>query len=436
MSRGSLRLRLLVAAAISITMALVLAGMALVSIFEGQVRDRVQQELNNHLLQLVAALSVGRDGTVSVKSALADPRFDQPLSGMYWEVRPLDGGEPLTSRSLWDVTLGKSSAATVTGPEGEPLIASTRTIRLEANGKEAAFELTVATHLSELSLPVESFSRQIVYYLGLIGLALLIAAWVQVSVGLSPLRALSDRLKDVAQGRRKRLEGEFPDEVAPLVGELNELLDAQEASVERARARAGDLAHGLKTPLSVLAAVARDVAGRGLKQEASEIEVQAETMRRHVERQLARARLATGHGVTAVSFREQAERVIAAMKRAPRGNSITWRLDAAPPDAVAVERQDLTELLGNLLDNARKWAKSTVAIRYANGVLSIEDDGAGVPESELSQIAKRGVRLDEDTQGSGLGLAIVQDIVEVYGADLRFGQARLGGLAVTIRFKA
>jgi signal transduction histidine kinase len=434
MSRGSLRLRLLIAAAISITFALLLAGIALVRIFEEEVRTRVDQELNNHLLQLVAAMEVAPDGTATVKRNLADPRFEQPLSGMYWEVLPLGDGEALTSRSLWDANLGHLKDVT-TGPEGEPLIFATRTIRLDVNGKEEAFELTVATHLSELSAPVEAFSRSLVYYLTLIGLALLIAAWVQVSIGLSPLKALSERLKEVAAGRSRRLVGDFPNEVAPLVDELNELLDAQEASVERARARAGDLAHGLKTPLTVLGAIARDVEEKGLAAESSEIAAQAESMRRHVERQLARARLSTGHGVTAVPFRENAERVIEAMKRAPRGSQIDWRLEVLSSDAVAMDRQDLTELLGNLFDNARKWAKSAVQMRYEKGLITVDDDGPGVPEEELSRIAERGIRLDENKQGFGLGLAIVRDIAEVYGATLTFARSALGGLSVQVRLK-
>jgi signal transduction histidine kinase len=186
----------------------------------------------------------------------------------------------------------------------------------------------------------------------------------------------------------------------------------------------------------VLAAVARDVASKGLRGEAKEIEVQAENMRRHVERQLARARLATGHGVTAVPFRENAERVIAAMKRAPKGDEITWKLVVSSPDAVAMERQDLTELMGNLFDNARKWARSEVSASYDAGKICVEDDGPGVPEEDLSQIAERGIRLDENTQGSGLGLAIVRDIAEVYGAQLSFGRSPLGGLQVIVQLKA
>jgi len=435
MSHGSLRLRLLLAAALSITFALFLAGLALIGIFEAQVRTRLTQELNNHLLQLVASLDVARDGRLRLKRELVDPRFDQPLSGMYWEVRSLGDGDSLTSRSLWDVTLGKLPDGTPTGPEGEPLLGVSRTIKMDTGGTSRSFDFTVATHFSELTNPVDSFRQSIAYYLGLIGLMLLAATWIQVSVGLSPLKALSEQLKDIASGNRRRLEGEFPDEVAPLAQELNGMLATNEASIERARARAGDLAHGLKTPLTVLAAVARDVAAKGLTPEAREIEGQAETMRLHIERQLARARIASSHNIGSIPFKANAERVIAAMKRSSPGDHIQWELSAAPDDVVAMDRQDLTELLGNLLDNAAKWAKSKVTVTYNNGKIDIEDDGPGVPDDELDHIAERGLRLDESKQGSGLGLAIVKDIAEVYGAAVDFSRSQLGGLRVNIRLK-
>lgn len=436
MSQGSLRLRLLLAAAVSILVALLLAGLALTRIFESQVKSRLEQELGNHLLQLVSALEIRPEGTVSLVRKLADPRFEQPFSGLYWEVRPQDGGDVMSSPSLWDAELGKVEGDTVTGPEGESLIAAHRTITLPAGGGDVRFELVVATHETELTGPVDSFRKSMLYYLGLIGLALLIAAWLQVSVGLSPLKTLSRQIARISQGQQSRLTGEFPDEIAPLAKELNSVLDAQEASLTRARSQAGDLAHGLKTPLTVLAALARDVSEKGLSEEAAEIHNQAEAMRRHVERHLARARLSTGHGAAASSFRDNAERVVAAMERAPRGRDIDWRISSVPRDSVPMDRQDLLELLGNLLDNARKWARTQVVVNYSDGEIAVEDDGPGVPPEELGRIAERGIRLDESVQGTGLGLAIVRDIAEVYGARTSFGKSPLGGLEVRVRLKA
>lgn len=437
MSAGSLRLRLLIAAALSIAVALLLAGMALSFIFENQVYRRVTSELENHFYQLAGALEPDAGGNLTVTRPLADPRFELPLSGLYWQVsQPAGEGEPLRSKSLWDegLTLPAVNAGQgiMQGPDGTPLFFIHRQLTIDADGKEMPVTIIVAIDKSELDAPVGEFRWQIMWSLGLIGAALLAAAWAQVSIGLSPLKRLSSLLADMRRGEAKRLEGSFPNEVAPLAGELNALLDVQEKTLDRARSRAGDLAHGLKTPLTVLSAVARDIGAKGLKKEAAEIEEQAEVMRLHVERQLARARLASGRTVAATPLQETAGRVISAMKRSPRGDGIEW-VNVIPANAkAAIEKQDLVELFGNLLDNARKWAKSKVAVSLANETLIIEDDGPGVPQADLERIIERGQRLDEKVQGSGLGLAIVRDIAEIYGLGLELSRSELGGLRVAI----
>ena len=228
------------------------------------------------------------------------------------------------------------------------------------------------------------------------------------------------------------MTGDFPAEVAPLVGELNDVLDMREKSLDRARRRAGDLAHGLKTPLTILAAVARDVRGRGLEADANEIEEQAESMNRHVERALARARLSSGRGHAATPLQPVAEKVAAALSRLPGAEDIDFDVHVVPSATVPIEQGDLTELLGNLLDNGRKWARSRVKLRYDAPFLTIEDDGPGVPDAELSRIAERGRRLDETKQGSGLGLSIVEDIADIYGLQIIYGRSDLGGLRVEI----
>jgi signal transduction histidine kinase len=436
MSAGSLRLRLLLAAALSIAVALLLAGLALSLIFEDQVYRRVTSELENHFYQLAGGLEPGANGNLTITRPLADPRFELPLSGLYWQVSQSGGSEPLRSKSLWDEGLSLPDASdaqgVMQGPSGVPLYFIRRQITIDADGKEMPITVFVAVDKTEVDTPVSDFRWQILWSLGLIGAALMVAAWAQVSIGLSPLKRLSSLLSAMRRGETRRLEGSFPNEVAPLAGELNALLDAQEKTLDRARARAGDLAHGLKTPLTVLSAIARDIAERGLKKEACEIEEQAELIRLHVERQLARARLASGRTVAATPLKEAADRVVAAMKRSPRGDDIEW-VNAIPADAkAAIEKQDLVELFGNLLDNGRKWAKTRVALSFADHALIIEDDGPGVPQADLERIIERGHRLDEKTQGSGLGLAIVRDIAEIYGLDFDLSRSELGGLRIAI----
>jgi signal transduction histidine kinase len=429
MTRGSLRLRLLAAALVFIA-----AGFAIAKLFQSEVETRVKRELDAHLLQLAGALEADASGKLRATRALADPRFERPYSGLYWQVTVDDPPQILVSRSLWDGTLQLDAAGKGLDPDGEPVMSSARDITLPAGPRRLKLRLIAASHQNEIDNAVAAFRRPLAWSLALIGAALMVAAWLQVMVGLGPLDKLRASLTAIRSGRTKALSGEFPDEVAPLVSEFNAVLAAQDASLARARGRAGDLAHGLKTSLTVLSAIAASLAGSRRSKEAAEIAEQVDAMRRHVERQLARARLSTGKSVSGSDLREVTERVIGAMRRAPRGDIIAWQNDVNPAAGVPMETQDLTELLGNLLDNARKWAKSSVRVAFADDVLHVDDDGPGVPGDDTERIFERGIRLDESAQGSGLGLAIVRDIVELYGLTLTLERSPLGGLAVRVRF--
>jgi len=436
MSRGSLRLRLLVAAAISIALALTLTGIALVQMFERQVRERVLLDLDNDLLQLIGAIEVGSDGSVSVVRSLSDPRYQEPYGGRYWRIDFAAPGtpsdiEPLRSVSLWDADIDPANPAV--GPEGERLVAAARQVTVQKQGNPLPLWLIVATHEEEVTRPLEDMRNQLILSFGLIGGILTLAAWVQVTVGLRPLEHLRRELASVRGGQAQRLSSDVPPEVAPLVDEFNDVLALREQSLERARRRAGDLAHGLKTPLTVLSAIARDVRSKKLVEAAGEIEEQAETMRRHVEQALVRARLSTGRGHAATALRPVIEKVVGALQRLPKGEELDWDVQVLADTALPIEQGDLTELLGNLLDNAREWARTRVRVRYAAPHLVIEDDGPGVPDEELGHIAERGKRLDETKQGSGLGLSIVADIADIYGLTATYGRSELGGLRVTIR---
>ncbi len=435
MMAGSLRLRLLIAAAIAIAAALIFAGVALTALYEQQVRNRVMQELENDLLQLLGAIEISKTGEVVIVRDLADPRFDQPFSGKYWRIdqlgpRTSTSANLLRSRSLWDADPATISANL--GPENEVLVSTERSIIIKHNNENINLHLIVSTHDEEITSPIAYFRNQLVLYLSLIGLALTAAAWLQVAIGLRPLQALRRQLALLGQSHANRLEGNFPTEVEPLVSEFNEVLDLRDKSLERARHRAGDLAHGLMTPLTILSAIARDVGKKHLDKQSSEIIEQVENMRLHVERGLVRARLATGRGHDKTPLAETVNAVFATLRRLPKGTELLL-INNVPRDVtVPLERNDLLELLGNLLDNARKHAKSEVRIGYLANSIVIEDDGPGVPDDELQAIRKRGRRLDEKDRGFGLGLAIVEDIAELYELELSYGRSDLGGLQVTL----
>lgn len=435
MTTGSLRLRILIAAAVSIAIALFLTGIALAQLFERQFTSRVLSELEGDLLQLVSAVAIADDGTVEVRRALSNRRYEEPYGGRYWRLDFAEPGttsprEPLQSTSLWDAELDPRAPV---GPEGEALIHLTRHITTGMGAEPLDLWIIVAAHADEVERPLGQLRDQMILALGLIGVVLVLGAWLQVVVGLRPLRTLHAQLAKVSTGETQRLTGVFPAEVAPLVAEFNDVLDARAQSLERARRRAGDLAHGLKTPLTILSAIARDVRAHKLDGQAAEIEDQADAMTRHVEKTLARARLSSGRGHAAVELEPVAVRIAAALSRVPGAEELDFELDIPLGTTLPIEQEDLTELLGNLLDNARKWAKSHVRLRFDEGLLTIEDNGPGVPDAELAHITERGKRLDETKQGSGLGLSIVTDIADIYGLKIAYGRSGLGGLKVEIR---
>jgi signal transduction histidine kinase len=276
--------------------------------------------------------------------------------------------------------------------------------------------------------------------IGILALVFMLGGLTQVRRGMAPVNDLRQRLSELRQGRARRLDGAYPSEVQPLVDDLNALLDHRAEAVRRAQARAGDLAHGLKTPLAVLAQDADQAERAGQTELAASIRREVEGMRRQVDSHLAQAR-------AAASAAAPGARCVVAASAEPLGRTLD-RLYAhrrlslqveAPADlAVAVERQDLDEMLGNLLDNACKWARGRVTLAAtpdgARQVLvSVEDDGEGVPEALWAQVLDRGVRADQSSPGTGLGLAIVRDLVEVYGGSIALGRASLGGLRTELR---
>lgn len=435
MTKGSLRLRLFLAAAISITVALFLTGLALARLFETQVRERVNTGLENDLLQLAGSIAFAQDGSVSAGKALADPRYQEPYGGRYWRIdfAAVEGQpaiESLRSQSLWDYDFNPANPK---GPEGEVLVIARRELSLEHNGRSQQISMLAAAHEEEVQRPLTELRDQLILSLSIIGTILVIGAWLQVTVGLNPLKQLREKLATIRTGQSFRLDGTFPDEVAPLVGEFNDVLDQRNTSLERARRRAGDLAHGLKTPLTVLSSVARDLRKSGLNRQADDIDEQSDAMLRHVERALARARLSAGRGHAATPLRPVVDRVVAAISRLPGADDLSFDVEVKNDMTMPIEQGDLTELLGNLIDNARKWAKTQVKLHYAPPLLVIEDDGPGVPDGDLERISERGRRLDESKQGSGLGLSIVEDIADLYGLSITYGRSELGGLKVEIR---
>lgn len=447
MTRRSLRFRLLIAAAISITAALVIAGLGLVALFQYHVERRVGAELETYLSQIIGSTGITADGHIRVTQELADPRFRQPLSGLYWQIQDDERPTLLRSRSLWDAVIelpedelipGRVHQHILSGPGDRPLLVRERQIIFQPDTGARRLRIAVAVDQRDVFAARDAFAADMLPYLALMAFVLSLAAWMQIRIGLAPLGAIRRGVVAIRSGARRRLSNAYPDEVMPLVEEMNGLLEAQEQAIDRARAWTADLAHGLKTPLMVLTADSQRLREQGNTAIADDLEQLAETMRRRVERELIRARARSGVQTrqARADIGAAVDGIVRTLKRTPRGSHLDWTVETPERIFAAIRPDDLGELLGNLLENASKWARRTVRVSVSRSdavTVLIEDDGPGVPDSQLKKLGLRGVRLDEQTQGTGLGLAIARDITEAYHGDLSFDRAALGGLAVTVR---
>ena len=439
---NSIRFRLWLAATISILVALAIAGAGLRYLFELHVERRVVGELTIDLNELIGATTFTSDGRLVVTPLLTDPRFANPLSGYYWQVEDVATGSLERSRSLWDAKLilpARSAGGELRkveefkGPGGELSIAVERTI-IDASGR--SFRAIVAEDHRTVEVSVSEYVRDLAPALLMLAVALMAAFFIQITVGLAPLETLRVAVRNVIAQRSARLEVAAPSEVQPLAGEINRLLDAQEKALARARSRATDLAHGLKTPLQVLSADIRALRKKGETELADEIEKSAAAIRRHVERELARARLAPGvSGKASCRVSDVAAGVIAVVKRTPIGKQLSFKMEVAEDLTAPIDEGDLSEILGNLVENAARYAKSAVRVDASaisgEVIIAVADDGPGIPDANRQSALSRGVQLDSKGGSSGLGLAIVSDIVEAYGGRLSMTNAG-PGLVVTI----
>lgn len=436
MTANSLKLRLLVSAALGIVLSLIVASAAFLYTFQLYAADVARRELENDFVQLAANLRIDDGSKIVVQGTLSDPRFERPYSGLYWQIDEV-GQDPVRSRSLFDVTLPgfamDHSIELITGPQNTPLFALTKPLVLPlADGNQRKLSVTMALDRSETDRAAEGFRGDLERGMMILLFALLLGALIQILLGLKPVRDLEKAVSAVHGGRAARLTGTFPTEVQPLVTSLNELLEARDAALERARQRASNMAHGLKTPLTVLNAVADDLDRHGNQAANFAVRENAELIHSQVERQLARARMASGQVTAPTPLLPPVERILRAISKSPEGMKLTWRNTIAANATIAIEPNDLLEILGNLLDNARKWAKSQVRISHDTDLLRIEDDGPGVALSQLMEIEKRGMKLDNARAGHGLGLAITRELVEAYGLVLKYERSGLGGLSVRI----
>jgi signal transduction histidine kinase len=447
---ASLRRRLLLATLTWVLLALLVAGWGLRSLFAQHTRQQLQDQLVVQLNQLSGAVDVDVQGQVRVPPWVSDPRLDTPLSGLYWQIDSQMPGAAARmavarSRSLWDQVLPLPADASwrerpaqgyrvlQLQDDTHTLLAVSRHIHLPRDGTPV-LRLTVAADIALLAEPLQRFTTMLLISLGTLATGLLLAVAVQLHLTLRPLQQLRQDLATVRAGRQPALTGHYPQELLPLVQEFNHVLASNADMVQRARTQAGNLAHALNTPLSVLTnAAAQDASPLGQL-----VQEQVAQARRHVEYHLAHARASAA--VRATGLRCPVQPVLQALLRtvARLHPHIDFALQTDTPQlAFKGEEQDLFEMLGNLLDNAGKWAHGQVQIdvQQLQGQLciTIDDDGPGIADpAQRSQIFARGQRLDENRPGSGLGLNIVQELAHTYGGSVRADTAPLGGLRLVL----
>ena len=440
---GSLKLRLVLGAGLGISLSLLVAGLSFYFIFQRYVERAAVAELENHFVQLAASIRVDDAGDLKARTTLSDPRFQRPYGGLYWQINQV-GQLPLRSKSLFDDNLplpiqtGSSLANTesvhiISGPEGAVLYALEKNLIVPVEGRvDRNLTVTIAIDRKDIDQTVHDFGRDLALGLALLFGALLAGTLLQIFVGLRPLEALRRGVEKIRLGTADTIAGHFPLEVEPLVTEVNSLLIAREGQLTRARQRASNLAHGLKTPLTVFAAVADTIETAGLSGDAKDIRDGVDQMRVLVERELARARMASGHATKATEVAPIVGRMINALKKTSSNQSLLWQSSIPAAATIAMEPDDLLECIGNLLENARKWARSQISVSWSDNQIKIEDDGPGVPAEKIELILERGTKLDESVAGSGLGLGIVSDMAEIYGLNLKLERSNLGGLSVSL----
>jgi len=455
---NSLAFRLFATAAAWTLLVLPLAGI----IIYGLYRDDVQASFDGQLRKLVNAITVDSMGPGSAPEApanLYEPLFEVTHSGWYWQITPLDesGVPKLVSPSLATASLPSPAAENVApdpsgarwmdvmGPRGEPLRVVEVIDTLGHEPDKPRYSIVVAGPLDWLEHLVSNFRNRLATALALAGLGLVAVTLFQVRFGLLPLRQIGRGLAAIRSGESQTLQEDLPAEIEPLQFELNELMHSNQEIVDRARRHVGNLAHALKTPLAVITNEAREEKGGFGAKVAEQAQIMSDNVSHYLDRARMAARVNVIGRVTPVA--PVIEPLVRALQRIHHEKDVEISVECPQDARFRGERQDLEEMLGNLLDNACNWARRNVVltvevpsdtghVQRRRLTITVSDDGPGVTEGERATIAKRGMRLDETKPGSGLGLSIVTDLAQSYGGSSELGRGPKGGLSVCLQLPA
>ena len=434
----SLSGRLILGALALVLVTVVSTGIAMDFALRRFIQGQIDGRLDGQILSVTDALRNGPDGSLRLERIVDGPPFERPLSGWYWEV--LAPGTVLRSTSLQGLDFSivpehvedrpKPTAAFGRGPRGEPLRVRVR------NVGRAGVVLTIAATapLEALTGPRREALAPVAVLLAVLATILVAGVFIQVRLGLRPLASLRRELNAIRAGRSARVTGAQPAEIGPLVADLNTLLEQNAVNLERARRHVANLAHGLKTPLATLALVLEE---QGENRNATLVPLVA-LMDRRIRHHLARARAAAlgGPERAGVGLAVRIDDHLSAFKKLYADKHLLFQAIVDPSLAVACDPQDVDEILGNLIENACRWANCqlVIEVRARDRLIEIriEDDGPGLTPSDVAKVLRRGNRLDETTSGYGFGLPIAQELVELYGGSITLEGSRLGGLRVVL----
>ena len=444
--------RLLASAAVLCAGILLIVGLALTAVYRRTAESSFDERLYVYLKEIVAAVSQEPQGKLSEAGNFGEPRFDLPLSGWYWQVDKIDAPGPsvASSNSLVGARLrllpesaiedlgGARREGYVEGPDERRLRIVQRTVDFSDDGR---FRIAIAAPAEEIDTAVSRFDLTLTLAFALLFAALMATTLAQVRFGLRPLSRLSHEVQAVRRGDADELRGDFPRDIAPLAQEINLLLTANRTILERARTQVGNLAHALKTPLAVIMNEFRNLP----EAPAEKVAEQTAIMRDQISWYLDRARTAalTGSPAGATPVAPVIAEIARVFEKIHPSRHLDIVVDGSQELRFRGERQDLQEMVGNLLDNAGKWSCADVRIatrRLGEATagtpprlaVTVDDDGPGLPELARAEVMRRGMRHDETKPGSGLGLSIVTDIASQYGGNLTLGPSPLGGLRAEI----
>jgi signal transduction histidine kinase len=437
LKRLSLKSRLVLAAIVWLTAMVIAAGVSVPTQVFNYMVDDTKSQLSIYMDEIAASLEADEKGALTLTTNLSDPRFNRPYSGLYWSART--DADLLRSRSLWDqkIEAKKGIKKEYFGAREEKLIYLKTTLYYP--DFDGPIEVLVGIDEQPIENTVRDLMSQLWIILALLYFGVLAVIMLQVQWSLHPLTKMHKELSQLRSGDKKQLEEDYPKEVAPVVSDLNALVFHYQELLERARHHAGNLSHALKTPLSVLKNEIHNFDSETQKL----LQPPVDQIQSQIDYHLGRARMAGSKNILAVRANpsERVDAISMAFDKVYASREIALINELDSDVEVAVDKTDLDEMVGNLLENAYKWSSSIIRVHSQQSKegdidIIIEDDGPGIPDDKIQQAVKRGVRLDETTPGTGLGLNIVSEMAHSYRGKLTLSSSSMGGLKAVLSFKS